>query len=140
MDNTSTLEGLLTHYGEIQNEVEALEANMRDIKRAIETQLHLQGAKSASVDGLASVQLVEAKTSPKFDEKKMVDAMLFFLKNNNISVVTGLIKAVNGFDATKVDSVIAQMTQDGESDIQKLTECRGETSRAGSLRITFKKV
>lgn len=134
------LQELLTHYGEIQNEVEALEANMRDIKRNIEQFLESQDAKTASVDGLATVQIIDGKPSPKYDDKNLVKLMLDFLNNNNVSVVVQLIKSVKEFDASKVDNLIQQMKEDGEiTEAERMLNLRSETTRAKSIRITFKK-
>jgi hypothetical protein len=66
--------------------------------------------------------------------------LLSALQNNDNHTAMSIIRTISGFNADKLDKLSLNAMNNGELHIsQTLNEARGESKRAGSLRIVFSK-
>lgn len=138
--NSQDLREYLTSYAEIQDEVLALQANMKEMKQTIEVMMRAEGVQKFAVDGLASIQIVNDTKVASYDAKALVQLMLDAVQREDIAFVKDLIKAISGFDAAKIDKIVVQMVNDGDVDnANALSMHKSETTRSGSLRLTYVK-
>lgn len=128
---------LLMDYAEEASELEAREANMKEIKAQI---IKLMPESKVAIDGLATVQQISSSTTVSYDAKAVKSVMLEALKRNDKSTVMGLIASISTFDGDSIDGLVTKSVDDGDMETAKsLSGLRKESKRSGSLRIAFVK-